>query len=198
MHLDDKLLVEKSRAGDLDAFEELVKRYEGKVYTVAYRFVGNHADASDLAQETFVRVYQSLPGFRGESSFATWLYRIAANVCRDDLRKKQRRQKVSLDEIMEQPGGYAHPASTDIGPEEAMEQLETRTAVQVCLNSLSEEHRLVLVMREVQGLSYEEIAAVLGCSLGTVKSRINRARQALKQKINAKRELFALDSRLAK
>lgn len=197
MHPDD-ILVQKCKKGDLDAFDELVKRYENKVFTVAYRFVGNYADANDLAQETFIRVYQALPSFRGESSFATWLYRIAANVCRDELRRQHRQKKVSLDEMMSQPGGGISLADNSLSPEESLEKNELQQAVQQFLNTLSDEHRLILVMREIQGLSYDEIAVSLDCSLGTVKSRLNRARQALKQKMLGARELFDMPSRLVK
>lgn len=200
MQLADEILIEKSKNGDLEAFEMLVRRYESKVYTVAYRFLGNHADASDLAQETFVRLYQALPGFRGESSFMTWLYRITANACRDEIRRQQRYQVVSLDVEAGTNGAQAisQVPSRSPSPEEAVEQKEFNEMIQQCLGSLSEEHRLVLVMREIQGLSYEEIADVLKCSLGTVKSRLNRARQAFKEKFSAQRELFRRDSRLAK
>ena len=194
MHPDD-VLVQKCKNGDLDAFDQLVKRYESKVYTLAYRFTGNHADANDLAQETFIRIYQALPSFRGDSSFATWLYRIASNVCRDELRRQQRRKKISLDEVMSQSGCNLSLAYDSESPEESLEKSELQRAVQNCLNALSDEHRLILIMREIQGLSYEEIAAALDCSLGTVKSRLNRSRQALKQKVIIDRELSTLNSR---
>jgi RNA polymerase sigma-70 factor (ECF subfamily) len=197
IHPDD-VLVQKCKNGDLDAFDQLVKRYETKVYSLAYRFTGNHADANDLAQETFIRVYQALSSFRGDSSFATWLYRVASNVCRDELRRQQRRKKISLDEMMSQAGGNLYLADEGESPEESLEKSELQQAVQKCLNSLSDEHRLILIMREIQGLSYEEIAAALDCSLGTVKSRLNRSRQALKQKIIIDLELSTLISRLAK
>ncbi len=191
----DDILVQRSKNGDLDAFDELVRKYESKIYTVAYRFTGSHADANDLAQETFIRVYQSLGTFRGDSSFATWLYRIAANVCRDELRRQQRRKKVSLDEIMSNTGGNLYLADDALSPEESMERSELQRAVQKCLNTLTDEQRLILVMREMQGLSYEEIAASLDCSLGTVKSRLNRSRQALKQKVLGDRELSSIVTR---
>jgi len=197
LHPDD-ILVQQSKSGNIDAFDELIKRYESKIYTVAYRFTGNHADANDLAQETFIRVYQSLPSFRGDSSFATWLYRIASNVCRDELRRQQRRKKISLDEMISQPGGNLSLADDGVSPEESLEKSELQRAVHRCLNSLSDEQRLILIMREIQELSYDEIAAALDCSLGTVKSRLNRSRQALKQKVMVDRELSTLISRQAK
>ncbi len=196
MHPDEDLLVKRSRDGDLDAFEELVKRYESKVYTIAYRFTGNHADAGDLAQDAFIRAYQALRSFRGDASFATWLYRIASNVCRDELRRQQRQKKVSLDEMMSQPGGNPPLAAADMSPQECLERSEIQELVQKQLNSLSGDQRLILVMREIQGLSYEEIAAALECNLGTVKSRLNRARQTLKQRVLENRELFDIKIRL--
>ncbi|MFZ5633557.1 MAG: sigma-70 family RNA polymerase sigma factor [Bacillota bacterium] len=196
MHADDDKLVKRSRDGDRDAFEELVKRYESKVYTVAYRFMGNHADASDLAQEVFIRVYQALPSFRGESSFATWLYRITANACRDEIRKQQRHKNLSLEDVMSQTGGNPSLAATGPSPEESLERCEIHDLVQRQLNGLSGDHRLILVMREIQGMSYEEIASSLDCTLGTVKSRLNRARRALKQKVLEQRELFDIKFRL--
>lgn len=196
MHPDDELLVDRSRKGDLDAFDELVRRYEGKVYTIAYRFMGNHADAGDLAQDAFIRAYRALPTFRGDSSFATWLYRIASNVCRDEIRRQQRHKKVSLDEVMAQPGGNPSLVAREISPQESIERNELQELVQGQLNALSEDHRLILVMREIQGLSYEEIAAALECTLGTVKSRLNRARQTLRQRVLDHRELFDIEFRL--
>jgi len=196
----DEILIEKSKNGDLEAFELLVRRYESKVYTVAYRFLGNHADASDLAQETFLRLYQALPRFRGDSSFMTWLYHITANACRDEIRRQQRYHVVSLDAETGNNGtqSISQVPSRAPSPEEAAEQKEFNEVIQQCLSNLSEEHRLVLVMREIQDMSYEEIADVMKCSLGTVKSRLSRARQAFKEKFSVQRELFGRDSRLAK
>ncbi|MCL6479590.1 MAG: sigma-70 family RNA polymerase sigma factor [Peptococcaceae bacterium] len=195
----DQVLIEKSKNGDLEAFEQLVRRYESKVYTVAYRFLGNHADACDLAQETFLRLYQALPGFRGDSSFMTWLYHITANACRDEIRRQQRHHVLSLDDA----GNNGTQAMMQVpsrtpSPEEMVEKKEFNELVQQCLFSLSQEHRLVLIMREMQGFSYEEIAQVLQCTLGTVKSRLSRARQAFREKFKGQRELFERESRLAK
>ncbi len=190
MRYTDEDLVIKIKNGDQDAFEQLVHRYEGKIYSVAYRFMGNHADAGDLAQDTFIRMYQALPGFRGDSSFATWLYRIAANACRDELRKKQRRRNVSMDEMIEASPANIPTAASEYSPEEAVQRQEIRHQVQECLNRLSDDHRLILVLREIQGLSYEEIAGLLDCSLGTVKSRISRARNALKERLKEQGELL--------
>lgn len=196
MQADDELLVRRSRGGDPDAFEELVRRYQSKVYTVAFRFMGNHADAGDLAQEAFIRAFQALPTFRGDSSFATWLYRIVSNACRDELRKQQRQKKASLDEMIMQHGGNPSLAAADPTPEEYLESIEMRDMVQRYLSELSGDHRLMLVMRDIQGLSYEEIASALDCNVGTVKSRLSRARHALKNRLTGRRELCGSGIRL--
>ncbi|BAF60315.1 DNA-directed RNA polymerase specialized sigma subunit, sigma24 homolog [Pelotomaculum thermopropionicum SI] len=200
MHPADEILVERSQNGDLEAFEMLVRRYENKVYTVAYRFLGNHADASDLAQEAFLRLYQALPRFRGESSFMTWLYRITANACRDELRRRQRNSTVSLDgeNGLEHIQNYSLFSGYIPSPEDTVEKKELNELVQMCLNSISGEHRLILVMREIQGMTYDEISAVMNCSLGTVKSRLSRARRAFREKFNGLKELMELTSRQEK
>jgi len=191
VELSDETLIQKTLSGDLSAFDELVYRYEDKIYGLAYRFMGNHADASDLAQDTFIRVYRALAGYRKEASFSTWLYCIAANICRDELRKKKRRVNVSIDELIEFSPANIPAADPRYSPEEVVLQHEVFRQVQDCLNELSDDHRLILIMREIEELSYEEIAKALCCSIGTVKSRISRARSALKNKLD--REL-SLDS----
>ncbi|MEG6616837.1 sigma-70 family RNA polymerase sigma factor [Peptococcaceae bacterium 1198_IL3148] len=184
MSITDKELIEKSLSGDYIAFEELIHKYENKVYTVAYRFMGNHADACDLAQEAFIKMYQALPKFRGDSSFMTWIYHITANVCRDELRRRQKKQTLSLDDDSDDNVAPKFTiASDEPGPEEIIESLELSTQVQQCLNMLSEDYRLILIMREIQGLSYDEIAETMNISLGTVKSRLSRARSVFKEKI---------------
>ena len=189
MTLADDILIEKSKQGDLDAFNLLVRRYEVKIYNMAYRFMGNHADAGDLAQETFIRLYKSLPTFRGESGFLTWLYRVCANACRDELRRQKRQQKISWEEISCGLETTATLYNNEPLPEEMLERQELKASIQLCLDSLSEEHRLILILREIQELSYDEIARVLDCTMGTVKSRLSRARLALKEKIIAHPEL---------
>lgn len=192
----DQELIERSKSGDYIAFEELVRRYENKVYTVAYRFMGNHADACDLAQEAFIKLYQALPSFRGDSSFMTWVYHITANVCRDELRRRQKKQTLSLDDDQQENLPMILNVVSDLpGPEEAIMRQELQAQVQQCLNLLSEEYRLILIMREMQDLSYDEIAATLDCSLGTVKSRLSRARAAFKEKMSATLELSATKPR---
>ena len=182
----DEILVKQSKKGDLDAFEQLVKRYENKVYNLVYRFLGNHVDAYDISQETFIKLYRALPRFRGESSLMTWLSRITVNVCRDELRRRKRRNLVFMDDKnsgVKNDTGYRDYVHTGVSsPEEILERKEFCSKVKLCLYTLSEKHRLILVMREIQGMSYEEIAEILQCSQGTVKSRLNRARQLFKEK----------------
>lgn len=190
----DELLVERAKRGDVEAFEQLISQYQRKVYNQAYRLTGNYEDASDIAQEAFLRVYSSLPEFRGDSSFATWLNRIVGNACLDELRKRKRQRVASLDEPVFTDEGEMDRqlavADTADGPEQALERVEVQRAVQQSIHALDEEYRVVVVMRDLQGYSYNEIADMLGINLGTVKSRLNRARAALQKKL-ADLELLA-------
>ncbi|MDN5348268.1 MAG: polymerase sigma-70 factor, subfamily [Clostridia bacterium] len=176
--LNDEELVAQSKVGNLEAFSELVERYQKLVYTIAYRFLGDYEDACDAAQEAFVRAFTRLHTFKGDCSFKTWLCHIVANVCRDELRRYKRHPQVFWDD--------GPVAETDLNPqfilpEEALAAKEDEILLQNLLNCLPPEFRAVVVMRDIQGFSYEEIASQLGCSLGTVKSRLNRARKYLKE-----------------
>lgn len=189
MDLVDDLLIEKIKQGDLNSFDQLAARYETRVYTIAYRYAGNHNDASDLAQEAFIRVYRSIGSFRGESSFLTWLYRVVTNVCKDEIRRRAREKTVSMEEMIDQ--GQQPVKSTKTGPLEEVVHKEWREELQQLLNSLSYEHRTVIIMRDIQGYTYEEIAYFLECSLGTVKSRLSRARHILKDLLLARKDLLS-------
>ncbi len=141
----------------------------------------NHTDAEEAAQDIFVKVYQSLAKFKGDSSFSTWLYRITANHCLDVLRKRNRRKNVSLESLVEQEGSqiqklFATPALAD-------SQLENHQLADKILSTLSEDHRQILTLREAEGLEYQEIADVLGCSLDAVKGRLARARKQLRENL---------------
>ncbi len=171
-------LVRMAAQGDQEAFASLVRQYENKVYHLALRMCGNREDALDVAQEAFLSAWKGLPSFRGEAGFSTWLYRLASNAAVDHLRRARRqREGPSLDSG---EAGLDVP-DTGPGPQEAAEATELRSAVAAGLGALSEDHRQVLVLREIQGLSYEEIAGILALDLGTVKSRIARARGALRK-----------------
>ena len=166
--------------GDGNAFEDLVAAYEKNVYNLALRSTVYAQDAEDMAQEAFVKAYTSLPGFRGDSKFSVWLYRIVSNVCLDFLRRQNRRPASSLSQEDED----GEEAQMDIpdesqSPEQLLERSLTQEAVQRGLQSLSAEQRQILLLREIQGLSYEEIAETLDLEAGTVKSRIFRARKKL-------------------
>ena len=194
----DEVLVTRSKNGDLQAFEELVCRYERKVYSLAYRMMGNYDDANDLTQETFLRAFRAIAGFRGDSSFSTWLSHIVTNLCRDELRKRYRISFESLDQevCLGDAEVKKQIPSSDPGPDEVYERHELQQELQELLITLSPEFRLALVLRDIQGFSYQEIAEQMECSLGTVKSRINRARNFLKEKVLAQREQKLTNERL--
>ena len=175
----EQQLLQAARRGREDAFEELVRLYEKRVYHLALRMCGNAEDAYEIAQEAFLSVWKGLRFFRGESSFSTWLYRLTSNAAIDFLRR-QRRQGAdgpSLDD----EDSFVEVADPSPSPHQQAETLELRQALVQGLDTLSPEHRQVLLLRELQGLSYEEIAACLELDLGTVKSRIARAREKLRK-----------------
>lgn len=166
--------------GDVNAYEALVKEYEKNVYNLALRMTGNSEDAYDMSQEAFIKAYNSLSSFRGESKFSVWLYRIVSNVCLDFLRSRNRKPTLSLS-IEDDDGDEVEMdiADESQSPEQLLDRALTRDAVRRGLAALPPEHREILLLREIQGLSYEEIAETLGLEEGTVKSRIFRARKKL-------------------
>lgn len=175
--MDEQKLISLAQKGDQAAFEQLLDHYQKPVYHQALRLVGNPEDAADVTQEVFLKVWKHLPSFRGESSFSTWLYRLTDNAALDLIRReKKRRGDSSLDD---EEGALTLPADPAPTPHQAIEQKELHQAVAEGLAQLSEEHRQVLVMREINGLSYEQIGSILDLSPGTVKSRIARARISL-------------------
>ncbi|MCR6546292.1 RNA polymerase sigma factor [Dehalobacterium formicoaceticum] len=178
-------LVRRSQQGDIAAFEELISQHQQKTYNIAYRLMGNHHDAGDLAQEALIKVYKSIGSFRYDSSFSTWVYHIVTNVCRDELRKRSRHQVSYLDEPVSLYDGEVHKEVADdtFNPEDAYERKESAEYIQGLINTLNPEYRMVIILREMLGLSYEEIAQELDITLGTVKSRLNRARKYLKERI---------------
>ena len=185
-------LVARARRGDESAFEALVTENEKRIYNLCRRLTGNQEDAAELTQEAFLNAWRGLGRFQGESSFSTWLYRLATNACIDFLRKEKRRQSlsmtVSLDD--EEEARQVELPDERYAPEGALERAEARRAVAEGLERLTLEHRQVLVMREIHGLSYAEIGQVLDLDLGTVKSRIARARGALRKVLTERGNLF--------
>lgn len=189
----DQQLVKRTLQGDTYAFEELVKTYHNKVYMLAYRYMGNEDDANDMAQEAFVKAYRSLRSFKGDASFGTWIYRITTNVCLDELRRRKRKiVPLSLDEPLATLDGdeiEREIADQTLAADVVYERKEFSQNVQLLLDEMRPEHKTVIVLRDIMDLSYEEIAAVLECSIGTVKSRISRARTILQKKLT-ERELL--------
>lgn len=178
----ERELVSRARAGDTAAFEQLMLDNQDRVYTLCLRMTGNREDALDLAQETFLNAWRGLSSFQGNSSFSTWVYRLASNACIDFLRKRKRRQQgESPHSLDDEEAPLPEPADPRGSPEEELERRELRRAVERGLQALPDHHRQVLIMRELSGMSYQEIGAVLDLDLGTVKSRIARARLALKK-----------------
>ena len=192
---DDRQLVERATRGDRGAFEQLVKRYQRRVFAVALGMLRNADDARDVCQESFLKAYRNLAGFNGASQFYTWLYRIVWNGCLDHLRK-QRRVEVEFDETIapdgasDETGTLAHHAGAD--PAAALVDKELRRDILASLATLSPAHRTVLVLREVDGLSYDEIAEVVGCPVGTVMSRLFHARKKMQERLRVHREPVAL------
>ena len=175
----EDLLLEKARRGDQEAFGELVRLYEKKVYALTLRMCKNPDDAAEAAQEAFLSAWQGLKFFRGEASFSTWLYRLASNACVDLLRKEQRHRAVSGPSLNDEDT-YMDIADDAATPQELAERSELREQIEEGLQSLSPEHREVLILRELHQLSYDEIAQTLDLDTGTVKSRISRGRKALR------------------
>ena len=175
----EELLLEKARHGDQEAFGELVRFYEKKVYALTLRMCKNPDDAAEAAQEAFLSAWQGLKFFRGEASFSTWLYRLASNACVDLLRKEQRHRAAAGPSLNDEDT-YMDIADDAATPQELAERSELREQIEEGLQSLSPEHREVLILRELHQLSYDEIAQTLDLDTGTVKSRISRGRKALR------------------
>ena len=174
-------IVQRVLSGDTEAFEALVLEHQNKVYSLALRMVGNEEDARDLAQDAFIRAFSSLSGFRGDSKFSVWLYRLTSNICIDFLRSRAKKRTVSMtwtDDEGDDAGELEIPDER-FSPEAQLERTSMRESVQRGLESLSPQYRQILVLREINGLTYEEIGKVLGIEEGTVKSRIFRARKKL-------------------
>lgn len=188
----DRALVRQLKAGDQRAFEELVRIYQDRVFSLSLRMIGNRQEAEDLAQEVFMTVHRAIASYRGDGRFYTWLYRIASNTCKNRikyLRGRHFHRSVPVDETPEAqvPAGEAGPGvplqSRVHGPEAMTEGNRLEAAVQRELAALEPEHRLLIVLRDVQGLSYQEILRITGLQEGTLKSRLHRARVALKDRL---------------
>ena len=176
-------LVKRCQAGDTEAFDQLVTRYRTRIFGMIYNMVHNEQDAWDLAQDSFVKAWKSMKRFRGRSSFYTWIYRIVMNVTIDWLRKKQvKGMRAEFDDAIQakqiDPASRTAPKA-DALPYEIMQRSETRTRIDNAIAQLSPEHRAVILMKEIEEMQYHEIAETLGCSIGTVMSRLFYARKKL-------------------
>ena len=180
MSADDHRLTAASLEGDTAAFGELVRRYQDRLYNTVYRLLDNADDAQDVVQDAFLNAYQSLEGFKGDSQFFTWLYRIAVNTAISHKRKQ--RLTLSIDGARNGEGRVEPPDASDASrPEHGLERAEEERRVQRALNRLSAEHRAVLIMKDMEGQKYEMMAEVLGVPIGTIRSRLHRARTELRE-----------------
>ncbi len=190
--VDEKLLIKKIKSGDMEAFSQLVSAYEKKAVAFARRMLGTQEEAEDATQEAFLKVFDKIHTFRQDSSFSTWFYTVLNNICLDALRKRSRRAStISINQTDETGEEYELDIKdTSDGPYEAMKKNEAKRLLEIALTQLSDEHRTVIILRDINGFEYEEIAQILKISTGTVKSRISRARLALRKILEEHRELF--------
>ena len=188
MEHNDLELVERIQSGDQDAFKDLVEKYQRKVYSICYGMLKDSESSMDVSQEVFIKVYRYIGKFNRESSFYTWLYRITVNMCIDHIRKNSRVKRVEYDDRISHDGeaeGEEHimPSKLGIHPDKVYGRKELRQKMLEALESLTEKHRTILILREVEGLSYEEMADVLNISKGTVMSRLYHARRYFQEAI---------------
>ncbi|HVR61547.1 MAG TPA: sigma-70 family RNA polymerase sigma factor [Polyangia bacterium] len=191
MSLADRLLINRLKARDEQAFNEIVRRHGDQVFSLVYRMIGSRPEAEDIAQEVFVTVFKTIDGFRGESKFSTWLLRIAANQCKNRIKYLARRPAAAsaYEDVAETAGSSASslppPAQGHIdAPDVLMEAAELESLTQAAIAALDDEHRLLIVLRDVEELSYQEIGDITGLAEGTVKSRLHRARMAIKEHLD--------------
>lgn len=179
--MSDEELVKKVKDGDIDAFEDIIKKYEKKIFSLIYNMLRNENEIEDIAQEVFIKVYKNLDKFHGDSSLYTWIYKIATNLCLDQIKKRKdiiymdEKLRVNDDEVEIQI------PSDEKTQDELYEQKELKQKLEKCIEKLPEKQRAMIVLRDIKGLAYDEIAEILELKLGTVKSQINRARLKLKE-----------------
>lgn len=181
----DEELVARSVAGDADSFNQLILRWERPIYALAYRVIGRDEDARDVVQETFLRAFRALPGFKGQAKFSSWLYRIALNLCRDWIRRQKRTPVVAAPEGMD-----VIEMAAEQGPVESIEDLVARNqlseTVAVAMQKLPEEQRTAIILKEYHGLTFQEIADLQGCPLSTVKTRLYQGLSVLRRDLESR------------
>lgn len=182
----DAVLVEQARAGHYEAYEELVRRYQRRVYALVYNMTSNREDAEDMVQDVFVKAYRSLNGFKGDSSFYTWIYRIAVNRTINHLKRRKRHaadlRLDDMDQAVERDPAYVELRARE-SPVRDVSLTELQKKLNEALQTLSEKHRTVVVLHDIQGTPHEEIARIMNCSVGTVRSRLFYARQHLQREL---------------
>ncbi len=185
-------LIKKIKDGDMDAFTQLVELYENRAVNFAYRMLKDQGDAEDAVQEAFLKVFDKIHTFKQESKFSTWFYTVLSNICRDILRKKSKKPTtVSINQTNREDDDFEiQLEDTSFEPHENFVKKDALNVLDIALTQLSDEHREVIVLRDIEGFDYEKIAEILGVSLGTVKSRISRARLALRKILEENKELF--------
>jgi RNA polymerase sigma-70 factor (ECF subfamily) len=179
--LDERILVQRARKGDLESYDELVRRYQERIYSTVYHMTANHEDANDLAQDAFIKAYQALGSFKGDSSFFTWVYRIAVNKTINFLKQRRNKSHMSLNDL---DFNAEHDADlvaliSDRTPRREAGLAELQEKLNAAMLKLSDVHRLVVTLHDIQGLSHEEIGKIMDCNTGTVRSRLFYARQQL-------------------
>lgn len=185
---DDKVLIKAFQSGDKKTFDRLLLGHINRVFNLCYRFMSDYEEANDCAQETFIKVYRSLNGFEFQSSFSTWLYRIAVNTCKNRLKSAEYRNRMQTFKIGENKelnnNSYTGEiADQSLSPVTLLDKKETEALIQSAIDSLPEEQKEIIVLRDIEGFSYEEIADITDNELGTVKSKLSRARGTLKEKL---------------
>lgn len=189
---DERAIIERCKEGDLSAFDELVRRYSKQIFNFAYRMTQNYDDANDIASDAFVKVFNAIDSFRGDAVFSTWIFRIVTNLYLDSRKRSKAHMHIPLDEYIELEESTVTRQVEDPSPS-PLEQIETKERHDMlsdAINELPEYQRIMVLLYHTQGKSYEEIAEIVGLPIGTVKSRLNRARMALKKKLEPTRELF--------
>jgi RNA polymerase sigma-70 factor (ECF subfamily) len=185
--MEDADLVRLCQKGDMSAFEQLFHKHHKRIYNVAYRITNSREDAQDLTQDIFLKAYQNMGKFKFKSEFSTWLYRLAVNTCLDEIRRKKPSNVISItdsssDEALSQTDGYT--------PEDHAIKKDRERQIWKAINTLKEKERAIIVLKDIEGLSYKEIAEVFKCSLGRVKSRLHEARQKLKEALETETDLW--------